>query len=422
MSDKELNKKIMILPILAIIFSVLGATFAYFQSSVTGSNNVNALSYKFDVTLNVALVNPSTAPSKGYGLIPLDETNIGTAITNNCIDSNGYAACRIYELTFTNNSGQAVTLNGTLTPSSNFANLKYSVTTVGGAKSSLTAGNALPNAPVTTGFQNLTIPVNTSKMYVMLYVNNLNANQPNDQGKTFNGTLTLVDASGGNQLYAIFDMNNYVYTTNITETVYIGQQISSNITKYYDPNGSTKAITALEAAYSTANSGTTTSLPFFLRHNIGNGTLWCLIEYKSGVETGESYCIFSTQSDCNSEVSNWSMLDYTYSCASTTVTNGVLESYAGFVVNPAMATANSGMIAGTYYLKGGDNGAAYNTNKTTLITAFGNNNCNVSSSGITCNVSNLNATASQNGTVAINNSYPNCYLDARGFSYCGFDG
>ena len=42
-----------------------------------------------------------------------------------------------------------------------------------------------------------------------------------------------------------------------------------------------------------------------------------------------------------------------------------------------------------YYIKGGDNGAAYNTNIDILITAFGSSNCNYISNELTCGLSGL---------------------------------
>ena len=196
-----------ILAVATLLVTITGATFAYFTASVSGSAAVTAQSYKFDMTLTVAKVNPSTTPSKGDKLIPLASTDIATAITNGCIDSNGYAVCNIYELTFTNSGSGSVTLSGSLTPSTNtFSNLKYSTTAIGGAKSTLSTGNAISTSAVTTGFTSLTIPTGTSKMYLMLYINNINSNQTGDMNKTFSGTLTLSDTTGGSnaQLKATF--------------------------------------------------------------------------------------------------------------------------------------------------------------------------------------------------------------------------
>ena len=90
-----------------------------------------------------------------------------------------------------------------------------------------------------------------------------------------------------------------------------------------------------------------------------------------------------------------------------------------FVVTPEMAGANSGMTAGTYYLKGGDNGAAYTTNKATLTTAFGSSNCTDNSSDFVCIVSGLNAGAGTNGIVyAHGGAGADCHVINGGTSDC----
>lgn len=190
-----------VMGVATLVVAIIGATFAYFSASVSGNAPVNAESYKFAMTLSVTPTDPATTPSKGDKLIPLTETDISKAVTAGCADKNGYAACRIYSLEFNNTGSSAVTLNGTLTPTSNdFTSLKYSVTAIDGAKSTLAAGTSISGTTaVSTGLTGLVIPANTTKtMYLMLYINNdTEANQPNDQGKSFSGTLTFNDASGG---------------------------------------------------------------------------------------------------------------------------------------------------------------------------------------------------------------------------------
>ena len=366
------NKVASILVILGIIFTLIGSTFAYFNATLVGNAPVNATSYKFDLSLNVNLVNPSTAPSHGYNLVPLDESDIPAAISGNCTDNDGYAACRIYELVFTNNSGQAVTLNGQLAPTTNtFTNLKYSTTAIGAQKSTLTAGNDLGTSSVTAGFQNLTIPIGTSRMYVMIYLNSLNTAQPINGNATLNAAVSFVDASGGNQLYAQFGPD-YVYTGYNGTNATIGQPIS--VTTYQSPE-------AAMAALKTAGDGTT-NYPFFLAHVLG-------------------------------------------------ANDNVSESYVGFVVTSEMAASNPGMVAGTYYLRGGDNGASFVENAKTIYDAFGGVGCYLDgnsggnpytttpSSFFYCKVSGLLANANSNGNVsaAVIAGF-DCGVDSGGVSNC----
>ena len=62
----------------------------------------------------------------------------------------------------------------------------------------------------------------------------------------------------------------------------------------------------------------------------------------------------TTQSECNNYFSGWDLEDngtnYTYVCTQTSQNNAVTDSYVGVVVTSEMASANPGMVAGTYYL------------------------------------------------------------------------
>lgn len=116
------------------------------------------------------------------------------------------------------------------------------------------------------------------------------------------------------------------------------------------------------------------------------------------------------------------------------------ESYVGFIVTPAMVTANPGMTAGTYYLRGLDTydvsgncksqylnsttgnceSPYYESNKTVLQTAFGSTYCTDYSSGFICGVSGLRADAYLDGIVrAYVGGSANCIVYGNGDSNCG---
>ena len=107
-----------------------------------------------------------------------------------------------------------------------------------------------------------------------------------------------------------------------------------------------------------------------MKHTVANGTLWCAT---NSSDSTESYCIFESSSDCNSKLSDY--FGSGYVCEENTFTDGVSESYVGFTVTSAMATANPGMVAGTYYLKGGDDGRSILDNAKTIYDAFGGVGC-----------------------------------------------
>lgn len=97
-----------------------------------------------------------------------------------------------------------------------------------------------------------------------------------------------------------------------------------------------------------------------------------------------------------------------------------------------MATANPGMVAGTYYLKGGDNGKAFLDNAKIIYDAFGGVGCYLDgtsggnpytttpSSVFNCDVSGLRADADLYDNVgADDDSSSYCYVYPDGSSACG---
>ena len=181
----------------------------------------------------------------------------------------------------------------------------------------------------------------------------------------------------------IWDKNNATIQNGTnTSVVWIGQAIPNGITTYQTPS---LAMAALKQA-----SGGTTDRPLFLKHTVANNT--------------------------------------------------VTESYVGFVITPEMATANPGMTAGTYYLKGKktkelvggnwqcmsqyDDGNGncidpeYNTNKATLLSAFGSSYCTDYSSDFNCHVSGLTARAFSSGSVDASDDSWICIVADRGDSDC----
>lgn len=151
---------------------------------------------------------------------------------------------------------------------------------------------------------------------------------------------------------AIYMANMYDENNQENTLIWIGQAIPAAITQY------SSAADAM-AALTLANSGT--PVPFYLKHFSSNAV--------------------------------------------------VTESYVEFVVTSEMATANPGMTAGTYALRG--SGATYNeqedyyendspyyaSNVATLQAAFGTDNCSGDEYEYSCSVSDLIAGANSDGYV-----------------------
>ena len=183
----------------------------------------------------------------------------------------------------------------------------------------------------------------------------------------------------------------YVYTVNKYNSsttnpkyngVWLNQTFPTSITKYNTPS---EALTAIASASSK-------DLPFYLKHKIENGI--------------------------------------------------VTESYVEFVVTEEMAQANTGMVAGTYTLRGEKTydsdtntwlvdesyiSPYYETNKEAIKTAFGyaTNPSRCSeygtgrSSDFGCGVSGLDAASGADGGVSAGGSGSSrCDVDDDGYSYC----
>ena len=103
--------------------------------------------------------------------------------------------------------------------------------------------------------------------------------------------------------------------------------------------------------------------------------------------------------------------------------NEIEESYVEFVVTSDMVTANPGMVAGTYTLKGGDYGASYTSNVNTIKAAFGYSSypsrCTDNTTNFYCSVSGLKAYAGESHVNAIGDS-AECSVYDDGSSNCNF--
>ena len=200
MENKNRNGILLgVVGVATLVVTIIGATFAYFTASVSGSGPVNATSYQFSMGLTISKVAPTGSGIKD--LIPVATNDIGSALTGYsskgaCVDKSDYAACVIYDLAFTNSGSGTVTLNGTLTPTNGFSNLYYRVASTQAGLSSATS-TKLGTSAITTGFTNISVPTTGAHLYLMLYVQDTGSDQPGDQGKTFTGTFVFNDATGG---------------------------------------------------------------------------------------------------------------------------------------------------------------------------------------------------------------------------------
>jgi prepilin-type N-terminal cleavage/methylation domain-containing protein len=104
--------------------------------------------------------------------------------------------------------------------------------------------------------------------------------------------------------------------------------------------------------------------------------------------------------------------------------NIIKESYLEFVVTSEMASANPGMTAGTYTLRGGINESKlaskpiFEANKQVLLKAFGSSHCKDYTLSFDCQVPDLVADADHNGNVGAGAGDGGCELGLRIGSHC----
>lgn len=208
-----------------------------------------------------------------------------------------------------------------------------------------------------------------------------------NQTFAFSFSVTYIQADEGANPVShpeiVYTVNKYNYSTTIPKwnAVWLSQAFPESITKYQSPSEALNAI-------ATASSK---ELPFYLKHKIENGI--------------------------------------------------VTESYVEFVVTEAIASANLGMVPGTYILRGKktyDLGSTYpidesyispyyEVNKEVIKTAFGYttnpSRCVEVGTGYSsyfyCSVYGLNADANADGSVnAYDSGSSRCYVNYNGYTYC----
>ena len=389
------KKKIMYLTlgILTLIITITGSTYAYFALSTSNNNSITGTTADVGLTLTVTKLKPNTNTTD-Y-LVPQLESALGTAInnTNNCKDANTNTVCQVYKATLTNTGTANAKLKGTISFSNvnNLPNLKWKLITDATTLGSNPTNNATSSTSTFVAESNLN-PNQSIDYYFVVWINETGSEQ-SDNG-SYTASITFTSANGRGITSTIGEVTTFTgtkYTVNVPDDwdngtttilklVWIGSTIPTGVTQYDTP-------ALARAAFS--------NRPFYLKHTI--------------------------------------------------VGDIVTESYVEFVVTPEMAGANSGMTAGTYTLRGdnlyeydevqddwicksenidpntGDcvTSSYYNTNKQTLLTAFGSSNCSVSSSNVNCSVSGLSADADSYGGVAADDDSADCSVTNDGSSYCG---
>ncbi len=412
------NKRIItVLMILTIVFTITGGTLAYWAWRTTDAQKTN---------ITFTITSDFSCSADGGGNITSGSVKLVPTVVSNTTTANYIKR----EVKVTPTTGKTIhmdlwldiiTLGSGL---SNSVNFRYAFTTssTSNTEGVVSRGNfygKVANDKVVLLRGKDYTSTTTETYYLWIW---LDAAETDSATMNQNFNMKL----GGECTDAV---SRELYTANIYDgfvddnnSVYIGQKLSNNIATYNTPD---EAMNALKTA-----GGGTKNYPFFLKHTIADGSLWYATNSVQGLAAAPTSpypsCIYETSSECNSKIQNG------YVCKEKTFTQGVLESYVGFVVTPEMATANPGMVAGTYYLKGGDDGKAFLDNAKIIYDAFGGVGCSLDgteggnpyttapSSSFGCGVSGLSASAHSDGVVEVDdNSGSGCNVNQDGSSACG---
>ena len=199
--DNKYNKLIIILLfVFGIIFTIIGATFAYFAASAnSGVNDISGSSYRLDMSLDVTSI-------RSGDLVPTADNLIATSLAGNykCVDQRNYGLCSLYKITFANNS-TAETMVGYLKTSSTTyttTNLRYrlydenynSVSDIGTVGITANTMNYFKSGANNVS---VTIPANGTKdYYLVIWLHDIGENQLEDQNKSYTGSITFTSQSG----------------------------------------------------------------------------------------------------------------------------------------------------------------------------------------------------------------------------------
>lgn len=177
-----------------LVVAIIGATFAYFSASATNDTDVKGTTAS-GASLGIAITKVSDEAT-AKNMIPMLSTDLQKGVTGtdskSCIDANNNTVCQVYKVTVTNGSGDiGINVKGTMNLTSTAKNMKWQVltdattvnadatTTVQGA-----VGTIVDNQALTAS--------GTHDFYLVIWLDETNAAQDaDDAGKTFNGTITF---------------------------------------------------------------------------------------------------------------------------------------------------------------------------------------------------------------------------------------
>ena len=171
-----------------LVVAIIGATFAYFSASATNDTDLKGTTAS-GASLAIAITKVSDEAT-AKNMIPMLSTDLQKGVTGtaskSCIDANNNTVCQVYKVTVTNGSADiGINVKGTMNLTSTAKNMKWQVLTdAKTVNADATTGTIVDNQALTAS--------GTHDFYLVIWLDETNAAQDaDDAGKTFNGTVTF---------------------------------------------------------------------------------------------------------------------------------------------------------------------------------------------------------------------------------------
>ena len=228
--QKKRNKNIiyMVIGILTLVITTIGATFAYYTATQSNTSTLkgNMATIMFDVTVEKKT---NVDVTKG-GLIPMTNSMvqkaIGNASTNGiCVDDNNNAVCQIYKITAVNSSSASMFVDGYVTltgGSGNSTDYASATTTMRWAQAFCTESSGVLNSCTTVGKTTTHATTTTSTVGIDTNWSALGANGASQADvDEILDTMAGITSNGKiqNNTYPIIK-TNYIRVSKHTETEY----------------------------------------------------------------------------------------------------------------------------------------------------------------------------------------------------------
>lgn len=177
-----------------LVVAIIGATFAYFSARATNDTDLKGTTAS-GASLAIAITKVSDEAT-AKNMIPMLSTDLQRGVTGtaskSCIDDDNNTVCQVYKVTVTNGSADiGINVKGTMNLTSTAKNMKWQVLT--DAKTVNADATTVAQGTTGTIVDNQALTASgTHDFYLVIWLDETKeAQDADDAGKTFNGTVTF---------------------------------------------------------------------------------------------------------------------------------------------------------------------------------------------------------------------------------------